>query len=146
MTSNQSSTVHLEFTPHELRELADVLHWAVFQLGYAPRETSREELETLAARVSFAAMQMTQPADLDRNNAPQHSYLNVLLDSSDVQNPYKVFIFKNGLQVDLAHLPDLSSAASMCRQHGLPVVARDPQVSIGLDAHGIESRPSIERK
>jgi hypothetical protein len=144
--SSQSSTIHLTFTPHELRELADVLHWAVFQLGYTPRETSREELEALAARIGFEALQAAPPVGNAQSTAALHDYMNVLLDNNDVQHPYQIFIFKNGLQVELVRLPDLASAADLCRQHGLPVVASDPQVSIGLHAYGIESLSSTNRR
>jgi hypothetical protein len=144
MTNNESSTMHLEVTPRELRELADVLHWAVFQLGYTPREASREELEALAARIGFEALQVAQPASSTDANAALSDYVNVLFDYSDAQAPYQVFVFKNGLQIELVGLPDLASAASLCRQRGLPVLTNDPQVSNGLYAHGIASRPLIK--
>lgn len=147
------TTITLELTPDQLRQLGEVLNWAVFQLGYTPRVSNREDLEALAARVSYQAQglvastsQAAEAAEV-AEQAPGlvalRDYLNIFVNANDTQNPYHVFLFRNGVEVDVIRLHDLTSTADLCRQYGLKVVTSDPQLGESLRTYGIEVQASL---
>jgi hypothetical protein len=117
MADEANEHIMLELSRDDLRELADVLHWAVFQIGYAPRAANREHLEALATRIGFQAMQLVPFLETSPNVVALKDYVNVFLNPNDTQKPYHVFLFKDGVGVEVMRLYDLESTAELCKQY-----------------------------
>ncbi|NJO84417.1 MAG: hypothetical protein HC828_17655 [Blastochloris sp.] len=135
----QSIAFTIELTPDDLRELAGLLNWAVFQFGYEPHTCSREHMEGLATQVGYQALQLAQHARLDEHEPTLQDQITIFVNANDEQKPYRVFLTRKDTGIEVWRLHSLTSAVEFCQQHGLPIFSSDSQLQAELRTHGIES-------
>lgn len=72
-------------------------------------------------------------------------FVDISLSPSDGERPYLVFLFHDGVVRDVTRHADIAAVVMTCQQHGLPVVALDPQVRRELRIYGIEAHlPTVK--
>jgi hypothetical protein len=139
MKEGQPITFTIQLTPSELRELAGVLSWAVFQFGYEPHTCSRDHLEGLTTRIGYQALQLARHAELEQHEATGQDQITIFLNDNDDQQPYRVFLTRKETGTQVVRLPSLLSAVEFCQQHGLPVFSSDIRLHEELRSYGIEA-------
>lgn len=140
MKEDQSITFTIQLSADDLRELAGVLSWAVFQFGYEPHTCSREHLEALATRIGYQALQLARQAEIEQHEATVQDQITIFLNDEDAQQPYRVFLTRKETGTEVVRLSTLMSAVELCQQQGLPVFSSDTQLQQELRSYGIESQ------
>jgi hypothetical protein len=140
MKEGQSITFTIQLSADDLRELAGVLSWAIFQFGYEPHTCSREHLEGLATRIGYQALQLARQAEIEQHEATGQDQITIFLnDNDDDQQPYRLFLTRKETGTEVVRLPNLTSAVEFCQQQGLPVFSSDIHLQQALRSYGIEA-------